>query len=67
MGDSEEIGEEAVEELQQLENEGQLTVAVEQTGEVIDIENQFSTFKIYYGEPDTLLCKACNKIHKLCQ
>eukprot|EP00092_Neocalanus_flemingeri_P019627 GFUD01021259.1.p1 GENE.GFUD01021259.1~~GFUD01021259.1.p1 ORF type:complete len:404 (+),score=114.67 GFUD01021259.1:803-2014(+) len=40
---------------------------VGQTEEVIDIENQFSTFNNYYGEAEDLFCKECKKRHKFCQ
>ena len=39
-----------------------------QTKEVIDLENQFSTFSNYYGAADEeFFCKDCNKKHKFCQ
>jgi hypothetical protein len=35
--------------------------------EVIDIENQYSTFSGYYGAPGTDLCRPCGFKHRLCQ
>ena len=37
------------------------------TQEVTDIENQFSTFQNYYGQPDNFPCKPCGRSHKFCQ
>ena len=39
-----------------------------ETREVIDLENQFSTFSNYYGAADEeFFCKDCQKKHKFCQ
>jgi len=38
-----------------------------QVEEVVDLENQFSTFRNYYGEAEDLFCKQCEKRHKFCQ
>merc|ERR1712192_74523 len=40
---------------------------LDQVKEVIDVENQYSTFTNYYGEAGDLFCKDCNKRHKFCQ
>jgi len=40
---------------------------LEQTKEVTDFENQFSTFSNYYGEAEDLFCRECEKKHKFCQ
>merc|ERR1719318_2422848 len=39
----------------------------EQTDEVMDIENQYSTFSSYYGPAETTFCSVCDKKHKFCQ
>ena len=39
----------------------------DQTKEVVDLENQFSTFSNYYGEAEDIFCKQCEKRHKFCQ
>jgi len=39
----------------------------DQSKEVVDLENQFSTFSNYYGEAEDLFCKQCEKRHKFCQ
>jgi len=40
---------------------------LEQVKEVVDMENQFSTFSTYYGEAEGYFCKDCWKEHKFCQ
>jgi len=40
---------------------------LEQVKEVVDMENQFSTFSTYYGEAEGFFCKDCWKKHKFCQ
>jgi len=39
----------------------------EQVKEVVDLENQFSTFSMYYGEAEDFFCKLCMERHKFCQ
>merc|ERR1719481_1487440 len=39
----------------------------EQVKEVVDLENQFSTFSTYYGEAEDVFCKLCMERHKFCQ
>ena len=39
----------------------------DQTKEIVDLENQFSTFSNYYGAAEDLFCKQCEKRHKFCQ
>ena len=39
---------------------------MDQVKEVIDLENQYSTFTDYYGEAGDFFCKDCNRRHKFC-
>jgi len=38
-----------------------------QTYEVMDMENQYSTFFNYYGAAESTFCSVCDKKHKFCQ
>jgi len=42
-------------------------LAEEQVKEVMDLENQFSTFRSYYGEAEAFFCKGCREKHKFSQ
>jgi len=42
-------------------------LAEEQVKEVVDLENQFSTFSTYYGEAEDVYCEQCMERHKFCQ
>jgi len=44
-----------------------VTLDSEQTDEVMDIENQYSTFSNYYGQAETTFCSVCVTKHKFCQ
>ena len=44
-----------------------MELELEQVKEVVDLENQFSTFFTYHGEAEDFFCKDCNKRHKFCQ
>eukprot|EP00092_Neocalanus_flemingeri_P034138 GFUD01037125.1.p1 GENE.GFUD01037125.1~~GFUD01037125.1.p1 ORF type:complete len:900 (-),score=247.85 GFUD01037125.1:144-2474(-) len=44
-----------------------VTLDCDQTDEVMDIENQYSTFASYYGKAETTFCSVCNTKHKFCQ
>jgi len=56
--------EETINFLKFYQNHGEVELEDWQTLEIMDLENQFSTYSGYYGVTDDMKCHTCNRKHK---